>query len=206
VVILAVAAGAALVGVWTGTTPLIVVSALCLFLAGLEVLEPLAQDVDHPDLPVSTPVVRGELRVRHAVVPLLLMVVVAAAAWVTAMALGGRVAVAVGAASIAPVALLTTVAASASVVMEPVVGGSDFLPAEIAGVKTVLRAVWSPALVLLGLTPILVARSSGSHHVGPGAAAVSAGFLPMMVGVLGLGWLRFREDIHEYFKMPARDE
>jgi hypothetical protein len=195
-----------LVGVWTGTTPLILVAALCLFLAALEVSEPLAQDVDHPDLPLSTPTVRGDLRIRHAVVPLVVMALVAAVAWGVAVAAGGHVAVGVGAAMIVPAALLATVGAAASVVMEPAMGGSDFMPAEIAGVKMVLRAVWSPALVLLGLTPILVARSSAHRHIAPGAAAVSGGFLPLMVGVFGLAWLRFREDLHEYLKPPARNE
>ncbi|MHB8465312.1 MAG: hypothetical protein ACYDH6_13075 [Acidimicrobiales bacterium] len=203
VLMLAAGAGASLVGVWTGTTPLILVAALCLFLAGLEVLEPLAQDVDHPDLPTSTPMISGELRARHAVVPLLLMVVVAAVAWGVAVAVaGGGPAVPVGAAMIAPAALLATVGAAVSVVMEPSFGGTGLMPAEIAGVKMVLRAIWSPAIVVLGLTPVLVARSSHAHHLAPGAAAVSAGFLPMMVGILGLGWLRFREDVHAYFKVP----
>ena len=202
VVLLAAGAGASMVGVWTGTTPLILVAALCLFLAGLEALEPLAQDVDHPDLPASTPTVKGELRIRHAVVPLVVMIGVCALAWGTAIAIAGTDAVGVGAAMIAPAAVLATVAGAASVVMEPAFGGSGLMPAEIAGIKMVVRAIWSPALVLIGLTPILVARDSTAHHVDPAGAALSAGFLPLMVGILGLGWLRFREDLHDYFKMP----
>jgi len=77
-------------------------------------------------------------------------------------------------------------------VMEPPSAGGDFLPAEIAGVKLVLRAVWAPALVLVGLTPILVARSAWHQHRAPGPAALSAAVLPITVGILGLGWLRFR--------------
>lgn len=202
VVFLASVAGASLVAVWTGTTPLILVAALCFFLAGLEALEPMAQDVDHPDLPAGIPIVRGELRVRHAFVPLAVMVLVVCVAWGVAVAIAGSEAVSVGAAMIAPAAVLATVGASVSVVMEPTFGGSGLMPAEIAGVKSVLRAVWAPALVLLGLTPVLVARGSLKHHVAPGSAALSAAFLPMMVGIMGLAWLRFREDLHQYMKMP----
>ena len=63
----------------------------------------------------------------------------------------------------------------------------------------VLRAIWSPALVVVGLTPLFVAHSAFHRHAAPAAAALSGSILPLMVGVLGLGWLRFREDVHEYF-------
>jgi hypothetical protein len=175
VVFLGVTAGACMVGVWDGTTPLIVIAALCLFLAGLDALEPLAQEVDH--------------------------------GWATAIAItgGSHTAITVGAAMLVPAALLAMIGAAASVVMEPTAGGSDFLPAEIASIKLVVRAIWAPGLVIIGLTPILLARTATHHHVSAAAEALNAGFLPMMVGVLGLGWLRFREDIHLYFKMPAKE-
>lgn len=210
-------AGLAMVGTWAGTTPLIVVAALALFLAGLEALEPLAQDIDHPDLPASSPIVAGELRVSHVPVPFVVMLVVAAIGWVAALVLaaGGVVpvhlALTVGPVLILPAGLLGLVGAVTSVAMEPPSSGGDLLPAEIAGVKVVVRAIWAPALVLIGLTPLLAARSAFRHHTGagPGPAAASAGVLPLMVGVLGLGWLRFREDLHQYFTAPVpakRDE
>ncbi|MFI5041594.1 MAG: hypothetical protein ACHQNA_07055, partial [Acidimicrobiales bacterium] len=209
VVLLGLAAGLALVGTWAGTTPLLLVAALALFLAGLEALEPLAQDIDHPDIPAGLPLIRGDLRLRHAAVPFGVMVAVVLIGWGAAVvvALAGvfpvYLAVQVGAALVLPAALLGTVGAAASVVMEPALGGGDFLPAEIAGVKLVLRAIWSPALVLLGLTPLLVARSALHRGASPGQAALSGAIFPVMVGVLGLGWLRFREDVHEYFRMSG---
>jgi hypothetical protein len=210
-VVLAIVAGAALAGTFAGTTPLIVIAALALFLAGLEALEPLAQDIDHPDLPSSTPTVPGQLRLAHAPVPFVVMVVVSLLGWATVLVMGAaglfsfHLALTVGAALVLPAALLGFVGAVVSVVMEPPSGGGDFLPAEIAGVKVVLRAIWSPALVVIGLTPVLVARSAlhrtGAHTTAPGAAALSASFLPITVGILGLGWLRFREDIRQSFSM-----
>ena len=204
-IILGAAAGFAVVGTWAGTTPLIVVAALALFLAGLESLEPLAQDIDHPDLPTSTPSIAGELRLAHTPVPLVVMVAVCLVGWgstVIAAAFGAfslHLAVTVGATLVLPGALLGLVGAATSVVMEPPSAGGDLLPAEIAGIKMVLRAIWSPALVVVGLTPLFVARSAFHRHAAPAAAAVSGSILPLMVGVLGLGWLRFREDVHEYF-------
>jgi hypothetical protein len=207
-VVLGAAAGAALVGVWAGTTPLIVVGALALFLAGLEALEPLSQDVDHPDLPASVPVPPGEQRVSHVPVPFAVMVVVCAVGWAAVVvgALAGlypvHLALTVGPVLILPGALLGLVGAATSVIMEPPAAGGDLLPAEIAGMKLLARAVWSPALVLVGLTPVLVARSALRNHMAPGPAAVSGSILPLMVGVLGVAWVRFREEIHEYFTMP----
>lgn len=207
VLVLGVIAGLSLVGAWAGTTPLLVVAALALFLAGLDASEALAQEIDHPDIPAGIPVVRGDLRLKHAPVPFALMVVVALVGWAAAVVTAAtgafpvHLALTVGAAMVLPAALLATVGAAISVVMEPSLGGGgDLMPAEIAGVKVVLRAVWSPALVLLGLTPMLVARSSYRHGLAPGPAALSGSILPAMVGVLGLGYLRFREDVKEYLK------
>ncbi|HEY2427953.1 MAG TPA: hypothetical protein VGI06_03405 [Acidimicrobiales bacterium] len=203
---LGVIAGLALLGSWAGTTPLIVVAALALFLAGLEAVEPLAQDVDHPDLPASAPVVHGELRIGHAPVPFAVMVLVGLVGWATAIVVGAagafpvHLALTVGPSLVLTGALLGLVGALASVVMEPPSGGSDLLPAEIAGVKLVVRAIWAPAIVVVGLTPLFIARSALQHGTAPGPAAASGSILPLMVGVLGLGWLRFREDVHEYLK------
>src|SRR5207237_3834791 len=65
VVLLAAGAGLALRGAWSGTTPLVVVAGLCVFVAALDVVEPLAQEVDHPDLGESLPMPEGRLHVRH---------------------------------------------------------------------------------------------------------------------------------------------
>jgi hypothetical protein len=136
-------------------------------------------------------------------VVMLLVTVVGWAAAVVAAAAGAfplHLVVTVGPALVVPAALLGLVGATTSVVMEPPSGGGDLLPAEIAGVKMVVRAIWSPALVLVGLTPLLIARNAARHGMSPSAAALSGSVLPLMVGVLGLGWLRFREDVHEYLK------
>ena len=47
--VLEVAAGAAAFGTWRGTTPLVVAAGLALYAAALDVVEPLAQELDHPD-------------------------------------------------------------------------------------------------------------------------------------------------------------
>ena len=46
--LLAGVAGAALRGTWSGTAPLVVAAGLATWLVGLDLVEPLAQEVDHP--------------------------------------------------------------------------------------------------------------------------------------------------------------
>ena len=52
-------AGLCAYGTWRGTTPLIIVAGIALFIAALDAIEPLAQEVDHPDRAQGVPVERG---------------------------------------------------------------------------------------------------------------------------------------------------
>ena len=73
-VLLAGAAGLALRGVWAGTTPLLVIAGVALYVAGLDAVEPLAQEIDHPTRSRSVPIERGEVYVRHLAVGVVVMV------------------------------------------------------------------------------------------------------------------------------------
>src|SRR3954454_4837985 len=63
--VLAAVAGGCLVAAWRGTTPLIVLAGLAVFVASLDAVEPLAQEVDHPDRTSSMPVDLGDLQSRQ---------------------------------------------------------------------------------------------------------------------------------------------
>ena len=82
VVILAVVAGVSLRLSYEGTVPLVLISALCFFVMGLDLVEPLAQDADRPDLLKSFPRHRGRMANRQLIVP-------AAAAAVFGLVAGG---------------------------------------------------------------------------------------------------------------------
>ena len=69
IVVLAVVAGVALRLAYEGTLPLVIVSALCFFVMGLDMVEPLAQDADRPDLLKSFPRHRGRMANRQLIVP-----------------------------------------------------------------------------------------------------------------------------------------
>ncbi len=69
VVVLALAAGALLRLAYEGALPLVLLSALCFFVIGLDLVEPLAQDADRPDLLKSLPRHRGRMANRQLIVP-----------------------------------------------------------------------------------------------------------------------------------------
>ena len=66
---LGVAAGLAAGGAWKGTTPLVVVAGAALFVAALDALEPLAQEMDHPTRRDSFPILPGRLATASLAVP-----------------------------------------------------------------------------------------------------------------------------------------
>lgn len=81
-------AAVAAAGTWAGITPLVVVAGVASFLAGLEALEPLAQEIDHAGIRRLVPVALGSLVVRHLVVPAAAMLAVGACG-LAALAAGG---------------------------------------------------------------------------------------------------------------------
>ena len=72
-VLLAVSAGLCLRAAFEGIPPLIIVSGLALFLAGLETSEPMAQEIDQSERSDSLPHPRGDLMIRHVPSSYLLM-------------------------------------------------------------------------------------------------------------------------------------
>ena len=67
--VLAVLAGLAVVSVLRGTTPALLVVGFALYLLGLDAVEPLSQEIDHPDVADGVPRPRGWVLVRHLVAP-----------------------------------------------------------------------------------------------------------------------------------------
>src|SRR5207248_6093974 len=87
-VLLGAVAGLAARAAWNGTSPLIVVSGLALFLAALDAVEPLAQEVDHPTRRDAVPVDSGAIEVRHVPVALVAMFLVCVVGFVAAVIAG----------------------------------------------------------------------------------------------------------------------
>ena len=205
VVVLAAVAGLALRGAWSGTTPLVVLAGFALWVAALDAVEPLGQEIDHPGRTDSFPFDRGMLFLQHLPVVAVVMVTVGLLAGVAALLPFGTpvpagVALLVGAVA----GLLAGCGAVVSVVQgaPEAVDTLSMMTPEIAGTRTVFRTVWPPLMAVLGTLPLLAARASmrGIEDPPPLQAAAST-VVPLVVLALLLGgWVRFRDDIHVWFR------
>lgn len=199
VLVFGVIAGVALRAAWSGTTPLILGAGVVMYVAALDAIEPLAQEVDHPQLLSSYPWPRGVTLFRHLPGPAAVMVIAAAAA-VGATQLGGVdiELLEVAAVALVPAALAATGGAALSITGEPLldIGNEALGPPEIAGPQALFRAAWPPAVATLGFVPILVARSVAGDGE-PLTAAVNAAAVVLVVVILVFAWVRYRQDIRE---------
>lgn len=185
-------AGLAMRGVWSGTTPLLAVAALALFVAALDAVEPLSQDADRPDRWASFPHADGAILLRHLPGAVLAMALVGGVAIAAAELAGpGAIAVELGAVVLPGVALAAVLGAAGSVVMGPPDTMLRVQLPEAAGTSMVFRAVWPPGLVAIALVPVVVARSA--TDVAPLAAAVNVEIFVAILLAAVAAWLSTRK-------------
>lgn len=204
--VVATVLGAVSAEVVRGTVSALVLAALAAFVLGLEVLEPLSQEVDQPDLTDAVPVERGDLMVRHLVAPAVLLVpfaLVAAGVATVVLVVGGATSLVDGLVAAAvpavPLALAGACGAVVSIVRDapdPVAqssGRTAVAMPEMTGLGSVLKALWPLLVTGLGLAPLLFVRNAvrdgGSL---PGAAARSAVAAALVVVVVAY-WVRGRD-------------
>jgi hypothetical protein len=193
-----------------GTTPALIGTALMLFLLGLEVMEPLSQEVDQPDRTDSLPIDRGELLVRHLVAPAIALIPFAAIAAASAVLVLGTTRAIVPAAIIA---LPTVLAGAGGGVVSIVRDAPDptknstqsFVPPEMAGISSAFR-VGLPILVsALAAASILFIRQA--EHFGNSATggalrgAIGGTLLAFLVGF----WVRRRDHWKRKFRQFMSD-
>ena len=211
----AIAAGAGVcqVLVVRGTTPALVGTALLTFLLGLEVLEPLSQEVDHPDRTDAFPVDRGELMLRHlaapavALVPLtaigiatgvgMLAVLADAPPWGSSLAVGSLI----GLASV----LTGAAGAVVSVVRDapdPLAGASrdTFMPPEMAGLTTSLKMLVPIIISAIGATSALFVRLAVDDGASPVGVAVRVLVAAALVAVAVATWVLRRDRVRRWFR------
>lgn len=200
-VLLGAAAGAGALGAWRGTTPLVLVSGLALYAAGLDVIEPMAESVDRPTLLDAYPLERGSAIVGLLSAPGVAMLGVGVVGAATALGLAGgsTKALEVAAVMLVPASLAGLAGATISTVQGPPSLFSDndlLLPPEAVGAKVYFRTLWPPLVSTIGTLPVLAARSvPGSPLRGAVSAAV-----PVLVLDAGVVlWARYRERLHSVF-------
>jgi hypothetical protein len=216
--LLAIVAGAALRGAWSGTTPLVLVAGFAMFIAGLDGVESLAQEVDHPSRRDASPREAGEIHFGHIPVSLIVLLVTGGiAAGVAAIPGTGAVPGGVAAVLALPLALGGASGALVSVLGFQGTGSATadtlaVIQPEAQGIRLAFRTVWPPALGVIGALPVLAARAAvDDGRSGPGAAAAAlAGVAALFV--LVSGWVRVRDRIAEWWRgqmeqaFPKRSE
>lgn len=207
ILIVAVIAGLALRGVWEGTVPLAVVAGLAMFVAGLDAIEPLAQETDHPGRRDALPLTVGHIMVRHLPVAAVVMVKVAIVAAATAVLIEPSLdGVKLAAICVLPLALAGGAGAVISVLMgapEP----SDnwqLLPPEVQGTRTAFRMVWPPLVATLGTLPVVLARLVADNDGDAYQAAITSGFFVVVLAGLVAAWVHQREVIKAWWRQAQQ--
>jgi hypothetical protein len=195
VLLIAVAAGGIAVAGFSQTPILFALPGPLLFVAALDLIEPLAQENDHPTLRLLMPR-RGAVLMRsHLVAPTVAAGLVVAIATLAAAAIGGDpgLALGIGAVSLVPVALLLAAAAAFSATNDPY----EFLL--MPQIQNAMTAGPIVAAALAGL-PTLVAWLVADGHLGtePGSdsaaigAALGTNVLLVVIFLAALAFLTFR--------------
>ncbi|MCU1374337.1 MAG: hypothetical protein JWO68_1623 [Actinomycetia bacterium] len=195
VVALCSVAVAAAVGTWRGTSPLIVISGLALWAAALDVIEPLAQELDHPDRWAGYPVSPGDLLGRHLAAPLLALVLATCVPVGVVAYLGdaGKVLGTAGGVLI-PACMAAVLGAAASVATAPFDPGAMAVQMpEAIGTQLIFRVAWPPAIVIVACLPVLAARGAEAKGLGEFPAATQY-LLPLciLLGAVSM-WLARRK-------------
>ena len=192
VVVLSVAAGVLMRLSYEGALPLVILSALCFFVIGLDLVEPLAQDADRPDLLKSLPRHRGRMANRQLIVPSVVAVMIGfvagAAAIVTGVFTGSTVgpnvetAIALVFSSVCG-AVLGAFGGAVNVAQGPPSLSTMLSTPEFAFLRTALPVI----LTIIGtVTPLLSSRIAAANARSPSVyPGVVRGLL--VVGLIGYG-------------------
>lgn len=212
----AAVAGVALGVMATGTTAALVVGMFALYLLGLEVLEPLSQEIDHNDRTDQLPIERGRLLLHHLAAPLVALVPFAvvggAAAAVTIAVTDGPPAP--GAlAAVAILALPVTLGGACGAIVSVVKDAPDpvavanqeaYLPPEVAGFGTAIRTLLPLFVSTLGVLTTLFARAAHSAEPTDASAVMAGAVRGAVAAVLLLAatlvWVQRRDRVRAWYR------
>jgi hypothetical protein len=197
---LGVVAGVATAGAWSGTTPLVLVAGGALFIAGLDAIEGLAQEVDHPDRQDSFPVPDGALHLRHLAAPTVVLAIVGIVGLAAAALVTGEpgIVVRAGLPLLLPAAALATGAAAVSTLRRP--PDAAKLMMDSTGMGLLFHHALPPIIATIGPAASLIVRFElrNDPTTSVGAAAVSAAVNVLFVVALTFGWVRHREGLASF--------
>jgi len=162
------------------------------FLAALDVVEPMAQAVDHPGVTAGAPEPRGAILLRSLAVPCVLMLAVGLAALAVGVALDPSPAVlAVGALTL----VVAVVAPVAGAALSVIVGAPRPNPElqlafpEMATLLTIARQAFPPLLAVGALAPVVAARVALRNGSPAGPAAGVAAAVVLAISAMVATWI-----------------
>jgi hypothetical protein len=183
-----------------GTTPAFVGTALLGFMLGLEVMEPLSQEVDQADRADALPIERGQLMAWHLAAPATALVPFAIVAGVAAWATLGFSRTA--ALPIAVLCVPTLLGAAAGGVVSIVRDAPNpfstatqqaFVPPEMAGFTTTLRLIWPIVVSTATTCTVLLVRTAQRHGDSLTGAALRGALGATLFVALVAWWVRARD-------------
>ncbi|MGB6057704.1 MAG: hypothetical protein WBF71_05520 [Microthrixaceae bacterium] len=199
VLVLCIGAALACRGIWSGTTPLILVAGLATYIAALDAIEPMAQEVDHPMMVDSYPIPSGVVMQHHLAAPVILMALAGGLGAVIAWAISpSSNAARIGAITVVSAAATAVSGASVSVASEAILdqGDAAMMPPEVAGPRVVFRMAWPPAIAIIGFTPVIGAQRAARLGHDPLVPAVWLAAVSLGLSAIVFIWVRYREDMH----------
>lgn len=188
VVLIAIAAGGLAVGGFDLTPVLFALPGPLLFIAALDLIEPLAQESDHPTRRLMLPRHSAELLRGHLVAPAVAMAVVLALAAIAAAAIGGNpgLALGVGAVVFLPLAAVMVCAAAVSATNDPY----EFaLNPQLS--QTITLAPLVVALIA-GFLPLFIAWKVEGGNGARIGAVIGIDVVLFVFALIGLAGLTFR--------------
>jgi len=204
--LLTMVGSASLVVTYQGTTPALVIAGSLFFIVGLDAVEPLSQEVDQPDRADALPIERGLLMTKHLIVPTLTMFPFLLAGVLVAVVSSPSITTLLVSLIIGIPALLAGIAgASINAVKgapDPVGGANQglALPPEMAGMSTMVRAIWPPVVAIIGCLPVLALQYSETTDTNVYVNTVRASLGVCMMLFLVAGWVRQRDHIRAWFR------
>ena len=202
--VMGILVGLSTAAAWAGTTPMIVVAAAAMFVAALDAVEGLAQEIDHPDRRDSLPVPTGILHVRHLAAPAVVMVGVSLIAVASAaIASGSVLALQVGLPVLLPGAALGAGAGAISLLRQPpdaatlmYRASTEMMPGS-AGIGLVIHHAIAPAFAALGPAATLLVKAQMERNptADPAGFAATAGLNLSIIAFLVYGWVRHRKGL-----------
>jgi hypothetical protein len=191
VVLIAVAAGGLAVGGFDLTPVLFALPGPLLFIAALDLIEPLAQESDHPTRRLLLPKASAELLRTHLTAPAVAMIVVLLLAAVAAAAIGANpgLALGVGAVVCIPLAVVMVCAAAVSATNDPYEFALSPQMAQTVSLAPIVVAL------IAGFLPLFVAWKVEGGNGARISGALGIDFVLIVFVLVGLAalTLRFRK-------------